>query len=120
DLSEMLSLLLRRVGHDVEIARDGVTALAAAVERRPDVILLDIGLPGLDGYEVARQIRQQPATATVGLIAISGYGQDEDFQRATQAGFDDFLLKPIRLELLTQKLEPFLRSPHDGGSRRSS
>jgi two-component system, chemotaxis family, CheB/CheR fusion protein len=94
DAVESLAMLLGLQGHEVRTAYDGPAALAAADAFQPDVILLDIGLPKLDGYEVARRLRQQPAFEKVLLVAVTGYGQAEDRLRANQAGFDVHLVKP--------------------------
>ena len=98
------SLLLAESGHDVQAARDGPTAVQAAIEFRPDVLLLDIGLPGLNGYEVAKRIRKEPGLKNVMLVALTGYGQDTDRQAALQAGFDHHLVKPARTAQLQQIL----------------
>ncbi|HEX6903217.1 MAG TPA: ATP-binding protein [Thermoanaerobaculia bacterium] len=95
DTAEMMSLLLELEGHDVQVAHSGPSALEAAAARRPDVIVLDIGLPGLDGYQVAQRLRQDPAFKDVILIAASGYGQEADRRRSWEAGFDHHLVKPV-------------------------
>src|SRR5690606_30648277 len=93
DTARLEAALLRRSGHQVELAYDGPSALEAAERFRPHAVLLDIGLPGLDGYEVATRLRQSDlATA---LIAVSGYGQADDRQRSRIAGFDHHLVKPV-------------------------
>jgi CheY-like chemotaxis protein len=79
-------------------AHDGPAALEAVRAYRPHVVLLDIGLPGLDGYEVAKRMRQQPVLQNVVLVAMTGYGQESDRQRAQEAGFDHHLVKPARFE----------------------
>jgi two-component system CheB/CheR fusion protein len=86
------------IGHEVASAEDGEKGLAAAREFRPDVVLSDIGLPNMDGYEFARHIRQDPELACTYLIATTGYGQAEDQRRAVEAGFNAFLTKPVGLE----------------------
>jgi PAS domain S-box-containing protein len=91
------SMLLKASGHDVRPAHDGPTAVQAALDYRPDVVFLDIGLPGLNGYEVAKQIRQHPVLKGVVLVALTGYGQDSDRQTSLQAGFNHHLVKPARL-----------------------
>ena len=98
------SMLLKASGHDVLTANDGVTAVQVASDHQPDVVLLDIGLPGLNGYEVAKRIRQQPAGEAVVLIALTGYGQDTDRQLSAQAGFNHHLVKPARLEQVKEIL----------------
>ena len=98
------SMLLRATGHEVRTANDGLTAVQAAIEYRPDVVLLDIGLPGLTGYEVARRLRQHPLLKHVMLVALTGYGQDSDRQASQQAGFNHHLVKPASLEQLKKIL----------------
>ena len=98
------SMLLKASGHDVRTAHDGPTAVQAALDYRPDVVLLDIGLPGLNGYEVAKRIRQDPVLKNVMLVALTGYGQDSDRQTSLQAGFNHHLVKPARLEQLQKIL----------------
>jgi CheY-like chemotaxis protein len=104
DTAESLELLLRNAGHDVRTAHDGPTALEAALVYRPNLVLLDIGLPGLDGYEVAKRLRQQPVLLNITLVALTGYAQESDRQRAQQAGFDHHLTKPARLEQMQKIL----------------
>jgi CheY-like chemotaxis protein len=86
--------LLEKLGHDVEIAFDGPTAVELARSFRPQTLFLDIGLPGMTGYEVARQLRQE-GFEQAQIVAISGYGQPDDRQRSREAGFDDHLVKPV-------------------------
>ncbi len=95
DTAEMMMALLEMDGHLVQTAHSGPAALAAAAAFRPDVIILDIGLPGLDGYQVAQRLRADPALRDVALIAASGYGQEGDRQRSREAGFDRHLVKPL-------------------------
>src|SRR5688572_9916092 len=102
DARQMLHEALIFGGHDVREARDGASGLALAAECRPDVALIDIGLPDLDGYEVARRLRAAPGGRRMGLIAITGYGQAEDQRRAYEAGFDAHLTKPVAPERLKQ------------------
>ncbi len=92
------SMLLKESGHIVQTAHDGPTAVQMAIEYIPDVVLLDIGLPGLNGYEVAKQIRKQPTLKNVVLVALTGYGQESDRQASKEAGFNHHLIKPARLE----------------------
>ena len=104
DSAESLTVLLRLQGHVVESANDGPQALEAAVRFRPDVILLDIGMPGMYGYEVCRETRKQPWGADILLIAQTGWGQDQDRQRTKDAGFDGHLTKPIDQDRLAEIL----------------
>jgi signal transduction histidine kinase/CheY-like chemotaxis protein len=98
DAAETLGELLRHMGHEVVIAHDGASCLALAKELRPDVAFVDIGLPGVDGYGVARQLRQQQASEPrTKLVAITGYGQEADRRRSAGAGFDHHLVKPVDL-----------------------
>jgi len=102
DTRAMLHEALVFGGHDVREARDGTSGLALAAERAPDIALIDIGLPDLDGYEVARRLRAAPGGRNIGLVAITGYGQPEDQKRAFEAGFDAHLTKPVAPERLKQ------------------
>ena len=102
DTRQMLHEVLEMSGHVVREARDGASGLALAGEARPDVALIDIGLPDFDGYEVARRLRAAPGGRRMGLIALTGYGQAEDQQRAYDAGFDAHLTKPVAPERLKQ------------------
>ncbi|AME28196.1 hybrid sensor histidine kinase/response regulator [Burkholderia sp. PAMC 26561] len=95
DTADSLTLLVELLDHDVRTAYDGLTALDIAIQYRPNVALLDIGLPGIDGYEVATRIRKQAGLEGMVLVAITGYGQESDRQLATQAGFDHHLVKPV-------------------------
>jgi two-component system CheB/CheR fusion protein len=104
DAAESLALLLQAVGHEVRTCHDGPSALEAAAEFGPDTVLLDIGLPGMDGYEVARRLRALPATERALLVALTGYGQEEDQRRARAAGCDHHLIKPADLEALSALL----------------
>jgi CheY-like chemotaxis protein len=90
-----MALLLQIWGHEVRTAFDGPAALALATEYQPDVVLLDIGLPGMNGYEVAQRLRQLPGLDRAVLAAVTGYGQESDRQRTRNAGFDRHLVKPV-------------------------
>ena len=117
DAAEGLAELMRMRGFAVEIALDGVAALASAEARVPGVVLLDLGLPGLDGFEVARRLRQLPGLGDALLIALSGYGRDEDRERGRAAGIDHHLVKPVEL----RELDKVLAEPRPaGGSPRSA
>jgi signal transduction histidine kinase/CheY-like chemotaxis protein len=109
DATESLALLLRLTGHEVSIAHDGQAALQLATTFRPSVVLLDLGLPGMSGYEVAQQMRRLPALTDTVLVALTGYGQDEDRQRSRAAGFDHHLVKPIDPESLPRLLDSLSR-----------
>jgi len=107
DSADSLGLLIELMGHTVEIAYDGEEALRAAERFRPDIVLLDLGMPKLDGFEVSRRIRAAPWSESVRLVAQSGWGQEEDRRRTAEAGFDHHLVKPIdpaALEALMQTL----------------
>jgi signal transduction histidine kinase/ActR/RegA family two-component response regulator len=108
DGTSVLARLLRQSGHQVDVALDGATALQTARDHRPDVVLLDIGLPGMDGYEVAKRLRAQEGLGEVALVALTGYGQEEDRLRAAEAGFDHHLVKPVDLEVVQE----ILAHPH--------
>jgi CheY-like chemotaxis protein len=101
-------MFLAQSGHNVELAHSGLEGIEAALRLRPEVVLCDIGLPGCDGYEVAQRIRDEDLMPRVYLIAISGYGQESDKQRAYEAGFDAYLVKPVNLK----ELEEMLARPH--------
>jgi len=104
DSADSLALLLALAGHETHIARDGPQALARAEALRPEAILLDLGLPGLSGYEVCRRLRAEPWARATPIIAVTGWGQDEDRQRSKEAGFDGHLVKPIVLAELAALL----------------
>lgn len=104
DAAAMLELLLEAAGHDYRTAYDGPSAIQAALDYRPDVVLLDIGLPELDGFEVARRLRQQHALSNIVLVALTGYGQESDHLRSLDAGFDHHLVKPVNFEKIKQLL----------------
>ena len=95
DARKMLRLALELAGHEVEVAEEGHTALALAASRWPEVVLIDIGLPGMDGYEVARRLRATSGYPEIRLLAITGYGQAQESQRSRAAGFDAHLVKPV-------------------------
>jgi signal transduction histidine kinase/DNA-binding response OmpR family regulator len=107
--AEMLAALLQIDGHDVQVAHEGPIAVETARTFRPAVVLLDIGLPKMDGFEVARQLRGYAETREATLIAVSGYGQAADRQRSKDAGFDHHLVKPVDRKTLTSLLASFSR-----------
>jgi len=104
DIRDSLTSILQRWGHEVSAEADGHAGLARVLETKPDVALVDIGLPGLNGYDVARRIRAAIPNGELRLIAITGYGQPADRERALEAGFDVHLLKPIAPEALAREL----------------
>jgi len=119
DTAESMAMLFGAMGHEVQTAYDGEEALAAAQRFRPDVVLLDIGLPKLSGYEVCRRIREQPWGDSMFLIALTGWGQEQDRRRTEAAGFDHHLVKPVSsdtvLELIASLgLGQSARSETDG------
>jgi len=107
DTRDMLQTILKLDGFQVEVAADGQQGLDAILAQRPDVALVDIGLPGLDGYEVARRVREQLSRSEVRLVALTGYGQAKDREAVFQAGFDEHLVKPINPQNLTRVLSRF-------------
>jgi len=104
DAAQMLAALLEVQGHDVSVEYDARGALARAHDEHPDVLLLDIGLPDMDGYELARRLRAQPENAGATLVALTGYGQNQDREEAQQAGFDHYLVKPADLNEVNEVL----------------
>jgi CheY-like chemotaxis protein len=104
-----LAKLLKLHGHEVHTARDGSEAIAKALRWRPEFVLLDIGLPDLDGYQVAARIRREASCQGIVLIAVTGYGRPEDRERSREAGIDHHLLKPVdpgKLLALLSRTEP--------------
>ena len=101
-------------GHEVQAAADGAAGVEMAERMQPDVVLVDIGMPGMDGYEVARRLRAKEASLGVAwrLIALTGYGQPEDIKRAKEAGFDEHVVKPV----LPQELQAALMHPQSKAS----
>jgi two-component system CheB/CheR fusion protein len=106
DGAQSLARLLGLIGHEVRIGHDGPEALEAAAGFRPEVVLLDIRLPGgMDGYEVARRLRAQPGLEQTLLVALTGYGGEEDRERAREAGFSAHFVKPVDLAALCELLD---------------
>jgi CheY-like chemotaxis protein/two-component sensor histidine kinase len=106
DTARGLAKLLRLLGHDVQVAFDGPGAIELARAYRPEIVLLDIGLPGMDGYQVVKQLRQEGCCRDSLIIAASGYGQVEDRRRSQEAGFDHHLVKPVDYDALMSLLSP--------------
>jgi CheY-like chemotaxis protein len=107
DSGETLGLLLGATGYEVRNAADGETAVRMSAEFRPDVVIMDLGLPGIDGYEAARRIRASLGNAAQPtIIALTGRGREDDLRRSLDAGMDYHLTKPVRIEDLTGLLEP--------------
>lgn len=104
DAAFTLAMLLKLKGNEVYTRYDGHAAVAAAESLQPDVIILDIAMPNLDGYETCQLIRKQPWAKDIFLVALSGYGQEKDKLLSRQAGFDDHLVKPVDLDALTRLL----------------
>ncbi len=107
DAAESLALLLELLGHQVRVFGEGLAALRSARTEPPDLMVIDIGLPDIDGYELARRVRQDPVVARAILVALTGHAEDDDRQEATSAGFDHHLVKPIEpraLEALVTRL----------------
>jgi len=113
DAAESLALLLRMKGYEVEVAHDGPAALEAAASFQPEVVLLDIGLPGLDGFQVASELRRRNSTASALIVALTGYGQAEDQRRSQDAGFDHHLIKPVDPHVIYELLLAGRQAGHD-------
>jgi CheY-like chemotaxis protein len=109
DARDMLRTVLEIDGHTVSVAEDGLTGVETGVARRPEIALVDIGLPGIDGYEVARRLRQHLGDGVL-LVALTGYGQPEDRRQARAAGFDAHLTKPVDPDALVEVLAAPTRS----------
>jgi CheY-like chemotaxis protein len=105
DAATSLATLLRDVGHEVWTAYDGLEGLRIARERCPDVVLLDLGMPRLNGFEVAAAIRREPWGREALLVALTGWGQAQDRERSRAAGFDEHFVKPVALESLLQRVQ---------------
>jgi CheY-like chemotaxis protein len=105
DAADTLAEALRHAGHEVREEYDGPSALGAAKQFQPDVILLDLGLPGMDGFEVARRLRTDAGLSKVRLVAITGYGQAEDRKRTAELGIGQHLVKPVDLDRVIESIE---------------
>jgi len=104
DSAKTLGMLVKASGHEIRIVHDGLAVLEAALDFQPHVVLLDIGLPGMNGFEVAKRIRLQPAIQNVVLVAMTGYGQESDRQLSHEAGFNHHLVKPANFGQVLQIL----------------
>jgi two-component system CheB/CheR fusion protein len=117
DVAESMVELLGVLGHRIRVAYDGVSALQVASVERPDVMLVDIGLPGIDGYEVAKRARQDPNLQRTVLVALSGYGREEDKREAAAAGFHHHLTKPVAFDQLQEIVSRLQRHADASQSR---
>ncbi len=113
DCAAITAVVLQQYGHDVRTVRDGPTAFAACRQERPDAVLLDIGLPGMSGYDVAKQLRDEFGAATPTLIAITGYGRRSDRNQSAAAGIDVHLVKPVDWAELNSILDALEQLPAD-------
>jgi signal transduction histidine kinase/ActR/RegA family two-component response regulator len=113
DFVSTLKILLSTMGHDIRIAHDGVTAQSVAREFQPEFAFLDIGMPGMNGYDLARYLRQSPETANAILVAVTGWGQDKDRQLSKSAGFNHHLVKPVELSQVMEIIEAGVTPPND-------
>jgi CheY-like chemotaxis protein len=112
-------MLLELSGHEVQVAHSGPAALETVATYQPACVLLDIGMPDMNGYEVARRLRSEPRFNGVHLVALTGYGREYDRQQAEAAGFDQYLVKPVAYEKLQEMLEGFAtprRAPETASS----
>jgi len=112
DTADSLAVLVTEIGHDIRTSNNGQNTLQVALDYRPEAILLDIGLPGLDGYQVARQLRRHKDLKGIMLVALTGYGSESDRQRSLEAGFDHHLVKPLdfgKLQEILATVETSLR-----------
>ena len=107
DAAQSLALVLKHLGHDVQVAHDGHAALEAVRLNRPQVVLLDIGMPGIDGYRVVERLRSEASFARVLFVAVTGHESDEARRRSRDAGFVEHLVKPVSVETLRAVLERF-------------
>jgi two-component system CheB/CheR fusion protein len=105
DQSRSLGMLLEVLGHEVALAFDGPSAVQTAIDFRPEIALLDIGIPGLSGYEVARRIRKTPGLEKTVLVAQTGWGQEQDRRNSAEAGFHHHLVKPVDIETVRQIID---------------
>jgi DNA-binding response OmpR family regulator len=120
DAAQTLAELLDTMGYEVRQAGDGEIALATCQSFNPDVVLLDIGLPGMNGYDVCRQMRLQRGGKSRTLVAVTGWGQPEDLQRSKEAGFDRHLVKPMDFDALVEILASLPRRTTQGSAGRNA
>lgn len=111
----MLTRRLERRGHVVSVAPDGESGIELARADQPDVILMDMGLPGIDGWEATRRLKADERTAAIPVIALTAHAMDGDQQRAVNAGCDEFETKPVQLDQLLRKMSALLREPDGEG-----
>jgi CheY-like chemotaxis protein len=107
---DMLSRRLKRKGYDVLIAEDGIKGVAAATDGKPDLILMDMSLPVMDGWEATRRLKAVPETRAIPVIALTAHAMASDRERAISAGCDDYDTKPVEIERLLEKIEHLLRA----------
>ncbi len=105
DSADMLGFMVRMAGHEVAVVYDAYTAIDTARSWLPDVVFMDIGMPDVDGYELARRLRALPELAQTHLVATTGFGADDDKQRGREAGFQEYLVKPIDVDQVEGLLE---------------
>jgi CheY-like chemotaxis protein len=104
DAASAMDLLLQSLGHETRVVHDGTQALQIVVDFWPDIVLLDIGMPGIDGYEVARRLRAVRQEQALRIVAVTGFGQETDRKKSREAGFDMHLVKPVAIDDLAQAL----------------
>lgn len=114
DAADSLALLLEKVGLQAAVAYDGQTALECFAEQRPDAVIMDIGLPVIDGYETARQMRARQGASPLLLIAVTGWGHPDDRRRSEAAGFDHHLVKPVHPSEIHRRLSEFASGSGSG------
>lgn len=117
DIADVLARMLRRRGHEVDVEYGALAALASARSRQPTVALLDVGLPDMHGFELARRIRADKTLARVKLVAVTGYGRPVDRARALAAGFEEHVTKPFDLARLTTLIDELARGSTSGPAR---
>jgi CheY-like chemotaxis protein len=120
DAAASLGMVLKHLGADVHLAYDGEEALAMFDESAPALVLLDIGMPGMDGYEVARRLRARERGREAAIVALTGWGEEEDRRRAQEAGFEHHLVKPAKIDVLQKLLAELQDTASRNGPRRPS